>query len=93
MEKDRYEFDWTTTDQERLLKLSDELDKEITLQSLSEMLPVVMMMDASPWAIFCVIGQLGPEEAIRLLPRNGTNAMVENMEMAYREAHPVMFLS
>ena len=93
VEKDGYEFNWMTADQERLLQLSDELDKEITLQSLSEMLPVVMMMDASPWAISCVIGQVGQEEGIRSLPRNGTDATVGNIEKAYREARPVMFLS
>jgi len=63
------------------------------------MLPIVMMMDASPWAISCVIGQLGQEEGIRSLPINEpeevekANKKLGNMENAYREARPVMFLS
>ena len=35
--------DWTDADQDQLLQLSDELDQEITLQSLSEMLPIVIV--------------------------------------------------
>jgi len=31
VEKEGYEFQWTNTDQERLLRLSQELDQEITL--------------------------------------------------------------
>jgi len=57
------------------------------------MLPVVMMMDISPWVISCVIGQLGQEEGIQSLPRNGMDPTVGNMEKAYHEACPVMFLS
>jgi len=59
------------------------------------MLPIVMMMDAFPWAISCVIRQLGQEEGIRSLPIDVQEfrKKVENMETAYRETRPVMFLS
>jgi len=63
------------------------------------MFPIVMMMDASPWAICCVIGRLGQEQGIRSLPNNElenvekADKKVGNMEKAYREARPVMFLS
>jgi hypothetical protein len=99
VEKEGYEFHWTNTDQDRFMQLSDELDKEITLQSLSEMLPIVMMMDASPWAISCVIGQLGQNEGIQSLPNDKVgnptknDRKTENREKVYREARPVMFLS
>jgi len=58
------------------------------------MLPIVMM-DASPWAISYVIGQLGQEEGIQSLPidEQESGKKVGNMEIAYRKAHPVMFLS
>jgi len=54
-----------------------------------------MMMDASPWAISRVIGQLGQEEGIRSLPidEQESRKKVGNMKMANREARPVMFLS
>ena len=72
--------------------MSDELNQEITLQSLSEMLPIVMMFDASPWAIACVIGQLSHEEGVQSLPRT-EDATIGVTKKGYRDARPVMFLS
>jgi len=57
------------------------------------MLAVVMMMDASPWAISHVIGQLGQKEGVQLLPRNGMDPTVGNMEKTYCVVRPVMFLT
>jgi len=57
-----------------------------------------MMMDASPGAISCGIGQLGQEEGIRSLPINKpekaekADKKVSNMEKTYCEAQPIMFL-
>jgi transposase InsO family protein len=96
--KDGYSFHWNDTDQAKLLALSEELGREITLQAFSEMLPIVMMMDASPWAISCVIGQLSQAEGIHSLPKSddvvpdGSNT-VGNLARSHREAKPIMFLS
>jgi hypothetical protein len=53
-----YTFKWTDNDQEKLDNLSKELDRNITLQTLIQGLPIVLIVDASPWAISCLIGQL-----------------------------------
>jgi hypothetical protein len=96
--KPGYEFIWTEDDQRKLLALSDELDLDITLQSFSEMLPIVMMFDASPWAISCVVGQLARDVGVSAIPvAPGPRLTVQAGETKgqdyLREAKPVMFLS
>jgi hypothetical protein len=94
--KPEYEFRWTADDQSKLIALSEELDSEVTLQSFSEMLPIVMMFDASPWAISCVVGQLACDVGVSAIPQTlgGSQNIGEATELLHlREARPVMFLS
>jgi len=76
-----YNFRWNVEDVKKLAMLAQELDSEMVLQNLRPGFPVVAIVDASPYAIACVLGQLqgsdGSEgECGRLL-----------------EARPVVFLS
>jgi len=96
--EDGYSFHWDEADEAKLLTLSEELGKEITLQAFSEMFPIVLMMDSSPWAISCVIEQLDRTEGIHSLPKSDDTApdrqrTASNTEKSYREARPIMFLS
>jgi hypothetical protein len=94
--KPEYEFRWTADDQSKLIALSEELDSDVTLQSFSEMLPIVMMFDASPWAISCVVRQLACDVGVSSIPQTlgGSQNIGEATELLHlREARPVMFLS
>lgn len=58
MLKKDYQFKWTSEDQQVLIKLMDLLDEKIIPQPFMELLPVVMIVDISGWAIAFVLGQL-----------------------------------
>jgi hypothetical protein len=81
-----YRFTWDDEDREKLSLLCEELDAEITLQVLKPGYPVVVIVDASPYAIACVIGQL--DDSTKLEPDEGVGP-----ERRMREARPIVFLS
>lgn len=80
MTSKEYVFEWGLEDQEKMLELITDIRMNIVLQVFNPTPPVIMMFDASPWAILCVIGQLTVQDKKELAERGGNEIQEEKVE-------------